>query len=194
MSVPNEKKTKVHHKDLSRRRFLKLGALSLFGVVSPCPVFAAIRNDQSPERSLSFYNTHTGESLDTVYWAGGKFLSEPLAGINYILRDHWSGEIIRFDTQILDLLHSINRKLRIRQPFHIISGYRSPKTNALLRKRGSGVARKSLHMYGKAVDVRLPGSPLPVLRQVAMDLRGGGVGYYLQSNFVHIDLGQVRYW
>lgn len=184
----------MHGVDLSRRRLLKWGALTVLANLLPCSSFGSTFQDLLPERSLSFYNIHTGESLEAVYWANGKYLSEPLAEMNHILRDHRTGKEVSFDTRLLDLLYSIGMKLEVRQPFYIISGYRSPKTNALLRKWDGGVARKSLHMYGKAVDIRLPGFRLSSLRRVAMAQRGGGVGYYPHSGFVHLDLGSVRFW
>jgi uncharacterized protein YcbK (DUF882 family) len=98
------------------------------------------------------------------------------------------------DVGLLDLVHAIAVKLKAQEPFHIISGYRSPQTNAMLLQQGRGVAKKSLHLHGKAIDLRLPGCSLSVLRRVAMDMRGGGVGYYPRPDFVHIDVGRVRYW
>lgn len=184
----------VHGVNLNRRRFLKLGALTILASLPPCSSFASILESIFPERSLSLYNIHTGESLEAVYWANGRYLSEPLAEINHILRDHRTGKKQSFDTRLLDLLYSIRTKLEVQQPFYIISGYRSPKTNAILRKWDGGVARKSYHMYGKAVDIRLPGFRLSSLRRVAMEQKGGGVGYYPRSGFIHLDLGSVRYW
>ncbi len=184
----------MHGVDLNRRRFLKLGALTILASLPPRSSFASIVQSLFPERSLSLYNIHTGESLEAVYWANGRYLSEPLAEINHILRDHRTGKKQSFDTRLLDLLYSIRTKLEVQQPFYIISGYRSPKTNAILCKWDGGVARKSYHMYGKAVDIRLPGFRLSSLRRVAMKQKGGGVGYYPRSGFIHLDLGSIRYW
>ena len=121
-------------------------------------------------------------------------LNQALADIDHILRDHRTGEVKAIDTRLLDLAHAVGESLRDHGPFHVISGYRSPKTNALLRAGGNGVAGKSLHLQGKALDIRLPGTDLPVLHRAAVDLKGGGVGYYPGPNFVHIDVGRVRYW
>jgi uncharacterized protein YcbK (DUF882 family) len=110
------------------------------------------------------------------------------------MRDHRTGETKSIDPRLLDLLYAVKKRLGATQPFHIISGYRSPKTNAILRKNAGGVARKSLHIEGKAVDIRLPDAELSALRKVTMDLRGGGVGYYPKSDFIHVDLGLLRYW
>lgn len=180
--------------EINRRRFIELSVASALGLLSPCPVFGAIQHHRKGKRSLSFYNTHTGQSLETVYWVDGKYLPRSLGGINEILRDHRTNEIKPIDTKLLDLLCAIRVNLKSKQPFHIISGYRSPKTNAILRKRSGGVARSSLHLLGKAADIRVPGCCLVSLRQVAMKLRIGGVGYYPHSNFVHVDVGPVRSW
>ena len=193
MSLSNER-IGVHGVELSRRRLLKLGALTVLASLPPCSSFAAILDRLLAERSLSFYNIHTGESLKAAYWANGRYLSEALVRINHILRDHRTGKTRSFDTRLLDLLYFIRTKLGAQQPFHIVSGYRSAKTNTLLRKTGEGVAVKSFHMYGKAVDVWLPHFSLSSLCKVAKALRGGGVGYYPQSGFVHLDRGPVRYW
>ncbi len=179
---------------IGRRRFLKLGAFVSLSCIAPGRVLAAIENHSCPERSLSFYETHTGESVTTVYWAKGRYLPEGLADINHILRDFRNGKVKAIDTRLLDLVHAIGVKLGCQKPFHVISGYRSPETNALLYKQNKGVAKKSLHVHGKAVDVRLPDCSVSVLRDVAMSLKGGGVGYYPRSGFVHIDVGRVRYW
>ncbi|MGE5840512.1 MAG: YcbK family protein, partial [Deltaproteobacteria bacterium] len=145
-------------------------------------------------RSLSFYNTHTGEFLETAYWESGKYLSQPLSEIDYILRDHRTGQVIRIDADLLDFLHALRMKLRTQQPFHIISGYRSSETNAWLCRLNRGVVQNSLHVYGKAVDIRLPGCALSSLREAAMNLKRGGVGFYPRSDFIHVDVGRVRSW
>ena len=182
------------NKVLSRRRFLSLGALTVLSGMAPRLCFAAKGTYQSPKKSLSFYNTYTGESLETVYWAEENYVSPALDEINYILRDHRTGDIKPICTRLLDLLFAIKVNLKAEHPFHIISGYRSPKTNAVLRMKGRGVAKNSLHMSGKAVDVSVPGYRLSELRRAAIKLRGGGVGYYPRSNFVHVDSGAVRFW
>jgi uncharacterized protein YcbK (DUF882 family) len=137
---------------------------------------------------------HTAERLKTVYWLQGEYLPEALGDINYILRDYRTDEVKPIDPRLLDLLYAMSRKLRTRRPFHIVSGYRCPATNAMLRRYNKGVAKRSLHIQGKAVDFRLPGYTLASLRRVAVALRGGGVGYYPRSNFIHVDTGKVRYW
>ncbi len=184
---------KIPH-PLSRRGFITLGLLTALSSTIPYEAFGAVQRFITPERCLSFYNTHTGEQLHTTYWCKGKYVPEALSGINHILRDHRTGDIKKIDKSLLDLLYVLRGQLNTQEPFHIISGYRSPKTNRLLRKHSSGVARNSLHTTGKAVDIRLPGRQLEDLLSAAVDLRKGGVGYYPDSDFVHVDVGRVRYW
>ncbi len=176
---------------LNRRRFLKLGVMFTGAALLPGLARARVA---PAERALAFYNTHTGERLRTVYWAEGEYLTEALRGIDHILRDHRSNEIMPIDPPLLDLLHTVHTRLDGRRPFEVISGYRSPASNAQLAAGSDGVAKRSLHMQGKAIDIRLPGHALSDLRQAAMTLRAGGVGYYPQSDFVHLDTGRVRYW
>jgi uncharacterized protein YcbK (DUF882 family) len=150
-----------------------------------------------PERVLSFFNTHTGERLKTAYCGGGTYRPDALSEINHILRDFRANEIKPIDPKLLDLLHELGGTLETDQAIHIISGYRSPVTNAQLRERGgsnTGVASHSLHIDGKAIDIRIPGVRLENLRAAARALKLGGVGYYPSSNFVHVDTGRVRFW
>jgi len=179
---------------ITRRNFLRLGLTAVgVGLISGT-AFGAVGRLVTDERKLSFYNTHTGEKLETVYRVGGKYLADSLIKINHILRDHRTGDVMAIDPKLLDILYSLNRRLGTEDPFHIISGYRSPKTNAMLRKKSKGVAASSLHIVGKAVDIRLPGCNLKRLRNTALDLKAGGVGYYRHSDFVHVDTGRVRHW
>lgn len=201
--VRKKKKQTMHPADyeivpqerqISRRSLLQWGAAGLFSAAIPGRAFAAVWELWTPERTLAFYNTHTGEELDAVYWSRGKYRKQALADIDHILRDHRTGEVKSIDTRLLDLVHALGKAIGTRGPFHVISGYRSPKTNALLRAGGNGVASKSLHLQGKALDIRMPGCDLNRLRRAAVALKGGGVGYYPGPNFVHIDVGRVRYW
>lgn len=181
------------HSD-SRRRFLAgAGTLVAAAAISSRSVFAQ-STTIIPERTLSFYNLNTGESLKTVYWAEGKYIPESLSDINHLLRDFRNNEIKPIDLTLLNLLHAITLQLDTSKPVQLISGYRSPSTNALLRARSSGVARHSLHMDGMAADIRIPGHDLRDLHKFAVAMHGGGVGYYPQSDFVHVDVGPVRYW
>lgn len=180
--------------DMNRRQLLKAGVLATLVCLSPLPVLGFGLSDYQ-DRSLSLSNTHTGEKLtEMIYWEKGLYLPEALNDINYLLRDHRTNEVHSIDPTTLDLMAAISRKVDARRPFEIISGYRSPSTNALLRKKSRSVAKKSYHVQGKAVDLRLPGIPLKVVRKAALDLRTGGVGYYPKSDFVHIDSGRVRSW
>lgn len=179
---------------LSRRRLLELGAAAaclpfltrLSAFTAPEPLL--------PDRSLSFYNTHTGESASVEYCHSGCFVSSSLEKINHILRDHRTGEMKDIDVRLLDLLNALSSKISTEEPFHVISGYRSPQTNASLRANGGGVAENSLHLLGKAVDFRVPGFKLRKLYRAAVALRSGGVGIYPASDFVHVDIGRVRTW
>lgn len=179
---------------LCRRSLLKAGALALAGCLLPKAVLGAVQESFSPERSLSLYNLHTGESLRTVYWFNGQYLQDALSDIDNILRDHRTQEIMPIDTGLLDLLHTIHSTMNSKEMVHIISGYRSPVTNEHLRENSSGIAKNSLHMQGKAADIRLPDQCLSSLRRTAAALKLGGVGYYPDSDFVHVDVGRVRYW
>jgi uncharacterized protein YcbK (DUF882 family) len=179
---------------LSRRRFVTWGVLAAATSFCARPLVANIYRPQPPERTLAFFNTHTGEGLRTVYWVQGGYLPDALSAVDYVLRDHRTDEVKTIAPQLLDLLHAICAELEVYQPFHIISGYRSPATNAYLRSQSRGVAQQSFHMDGKAVDVRLPGYSAATVRSVAMSLQGGGVGYYPRAEFVHLDVGPIRYW
>jgi len=144
---------------------------------------------------LAFVNTHTGESLDVVYRERGQYLTDAIAEIDRVLRDHRSGEVYPIDRALLDQLDVLSAVLGTgKRAFHVISGYRSPATNAMLSARSGGVATRSLHMSGRAIDIRLPGVPLAMLHRAALGMQAGGVGYYPASDFVHVDTGRVRRW
>jgi uncharacterized protein YcbK (DUF882 family) len=192
-SSPLDHCHQLSENNLNRRRFLKLGAISALAGIFPQSALGSTAAAQ-PERFLAFYNTHTGERLKTVYWVQGNYISDSLGEIDHILRDYRTNEVLNIDTRLLDLLFVLRNELDTSQPFHIISGYRSPQTNAFLRTNSSGVAENSLHLVGKAIDIRTPARSLSTLRNAAVTLKGGGVGYYPKSDFVHIDVGRVRYW
>jgi uncharacterized protein YcbK (DUF882 family) len=153
-----------------------------------------VRTRWDRERSLSFYNLHTGETLRTTYFENGRYIPGALEEVNFILRDFRQNEIKPIDPNLLDLLVRIHQRLDTNQPFDIISGYRSPRTNAMLHARSEGVAVHSLHVDGRAIDICVPGRSLINVRRAAMTLFGGGVGYYPRSGFVHVDTGRIRYW
>lgn len=177
-------------KHVSRRKFLKLGLLA---AAMPLPASASAWL-AAPERRLSFHNLHTGENLDLPYWVQGDYVPDALAEINHVLRDYRTDQVAAIDTRLLDLLDRVKAELGTAQPFQVISGYRSPATNHMLSERSSGVAKHSLHMEGKAIDIRIPGVALADLRKTGLALQGGGVGYYPASDFVHLDVGRVRTW
>jgi uncharacterized protein YcbK (DUF882 family) len=198
---------------LRRRTFLGIGAAAAASVLLPTRVLgegstvpAGLIPETAPpapvpaaakpiERTLSFFNTHTSERLSVAYCCDGEYQPDALKQINHILRDHRANEIKPIDPKLLDLLHELGGVLETDQPFHVISGYRSPNTNGMLRANGGGgVATGSLHMVGKAIDIRIPGVKLDHLRASARALKLGGVGFYPASNFVHVDTGRVRFW
>ncbi len=186
-------------KNPHRRQFLgrSLGVaqVAMASVLLPGQARAFAPATAAEARRLSFNHLHTRERTALVYAMGDDFLPTALTQLNHFLRDHYSGEVGQMDPELYHLLHRVRRELDSDQPFHVISGYRSPHTNETLRTtRGGGVARRSLHMDGKAIDVRLPGIALADLRNAAIDLKAGGVGFYPREDFVHIDTGRVRSW
>ncbi|HEX6739804.1 MAG TPA: DUF882 domain-containing protein [Vicinamibacteria bacterium] len=173
---------------MERRSFLAHASLAAAGTL------LARSAQADPVRELSFVNTHTGEKVTAAYFEHGRFEPDALRDIDRVLRDHRSGEIKPIDRRLLDLLDSLHGKLETSQPYHVISGYRSASTNALLHAASDGVARHSLHMDGKAIDIRIPGVQLAHLRGAALEMGRGGVGYYPSSDFVHVDTGRIRRW
>ncbi len=179
---------------ITRRRFLKYGALGCLAVFSPFPALGTVIRPISKPRHLSLYNVHTGEYLNACFRTPDGYCEQTLNDINHLLRDRRTNEVKTIDISLLELMYELSRQLITNRPFHIISGYRSKASNDLLRKRNRNVARKSLHLQGKAVDIRIPGFSTSAVRWVAASIKGGGVGYYPQSNFIHLDTGRVRYW
>lgn len=180
---------------LTRRSFLKAGlALAASSIVPSCALAAADTFGGEATRSLHFHNVHTGENLKTVYWEQGVYVSDALKDIAYILRDYRTNDMIGIDPHLLDMISLLHRKLDSRKPFDVISGYRTPRTNAYLYKHTGGVNPNSLHMQGKAIDIRLDDCRLHKVRDMAVAMRRGGVGYYPESDFVHIDSGPIKHW
>jgi uncharacterized protein YcbK (DUF882 family) len=176
---------------ISRRNFLKAATGATAILVAP----AALAKPANPaERVLRLHNLHTGESLKATYWAEGQYIAEELAAIDRVLRDHRANEITQMDRRLYDLLYTLQQQVTSKSSYQVISGYRSPATNAKLNRNSSGVAKRSLHMQGKAIDIRLPGVELKHLRKAALSLKAGGVGYYPKSNFIHVDTGRPRFW
>jgi len=177
---------------LDRRALLRLAAAA---AIAPwARLAAADGGPESEPRGLAFRNLHTGESVDVVYRADGQLDHGALREIDWVLRDFRTGEARRVDHRLLDLLWRLRVALDTTEPYEVISGYRSPATNAMLRRQIRAVSRVSLHMQAMAIDVRVPGCSLTALRDTALALRLGGVGYYPASDFVHVDVGRVRFW
>lgn len=145
-------------------------------------------------RSLQFQHLHTGEHLEIEYWRRGSYAPDALRAINHLLRDFRNNETHTIDTRLLDTLSDLSGRLETGRPFQVISGYRSPQTNAALAEASSGVARHSLHMDGQAIDIAVEGVSTETLRAAALALGRGGVGYYPNPGFVHVDVGRIRQW
>ena len=176
---------------LSRRQFVATLAATAPALTISRGVCAAAAAEP---RLLRFEHLHTGERLEVEYFSGGSYLRDALDSVNHLLRDFRTNELHPIDVKLLDLLHDLNAITDRRQAFQVISGYRSPATNEMLRHRSEGVAAHSLHMEGRAIDIRLAGVPLIRLRDAALSMQRGGVGFYGPSNFVHVDTGRVRRW
>jgi uncharacterized protein YcbK (DUF882 family) len=173
------------------RRTLLKGALGLAGSVAFAPFAGAA---EVPARSLSLFNLHTGEALKATFFEGGVYVPDAMSALDHLLRDFRTGTVHPMAPGLLDLVATLTDRLETRGTVHVISGYRSPQTNAALHARSSGVAAHSLHMDGMAMDIRIPGVQLDHLRDAALSLQRGGVGYYPGSDFVHVDVGRVRRW
>jgi uncharacterized protein YcbK (DUF882 family) len=176
------------------RRGLLLGACAaMVGVAAPAIARAEALAGGGIRRA-ALYNLHTGDKFNEVFFANGAYVPDALAEGMRVLRDWRNGEEHPMDPRLFDALHAINGRLETNRPFQVISGYRSPRTNAMLHARSSGVAERSQHVVGKACDVRIEGVELRRLRAAALDVSAGGVGYYPVSNFVHVDVARVRQW
>lgn len=182
-------------KQMPRRRFLKLLAASSAAALSlPNVASAAITKRNNLPREIAFNNLHTGEKLSLAYFEKGKYITDALKEIDNVLRDHRTDEVHSIDPNLLNYLYKLQITLDTKKPIDIISGYRSAATNAKLHAKSSGVAKKSKHMLGKAIDIRIDGVESHHIRDAAIELRQGGVGYYSRSNFVHLDTGRFRHW
>jgi len=181
--------TTTHRRE--RRRLLAGAAAAL---CAPALLFPRRAVANQTARELAFVHTHTGEKLSIVYAEGGRYVPAALTAIDRLLRDHRTGDIHSIDPKLLDQLTDLATATGGDRPYEVICGYRCPATNAMLREHSHGVAQASLHLSGQAIDVRLPGVPLDRLRDAAIAMGAGGVGYYHQSDFVHLDTGRVRRW
>ncbi len=198
VNAMNSKKVSV-----GRRNFLRVGGGVVGGTLLAAQLPTSVAHattalpfdlSQQPDRRLRLANAHTWEKLDIVYWTRGVYIDESLDEINHLMRDHRADVATKMDIKLLDNLHAICEKLGTENRVHILSGYRTPETNAKLRQRSKGVAKYSLHMEGRAVDVNIPGIKAQRIQEAALGLQAGGVGYYKSSGFVHIDTGRVRHW
>lgn len=177
-------------------RLLRLMACS---TVATLALVAAVTGTQDAAangdtRTLSFFHTHTRESTTVTFRKNGRYDDQALSQLNWFLRDWRTNEPTKMDPRLFDVLWEVYRETGSREPIHIVSSYRSPATNGMLRRRSSGVSEHSQHMLGKAMDIRLPDVETGRLRAIAMKMQYGGVGYYASSEFVHVDTGSVRAW
>ncbi|TPQ24734.1 YcbK family protein [Methylomonas sp. HW2-6] len=158
------------------------------------PMFLADRSRMTSHRSLAFQNPHTGDKLNLTYFEKGRYLTDALDEISFLLRDYRTDDVHPIDPELLDQLHDLKQMLGLQQPFGVICGYRSPLTNAKLHAEHTGVANNSFHMHGRAVDIRIERFDLRRIHNAALAMHRGGVGYYPESNFIHLDTGTFRTW
>jgi uncharacterized protein YcbK (DUF882 family) len=181
---------------MNRRDLLRLagGALVAAGgasLVAPCAWATA---SAPGARAVALLNTHTGDRFSAAYWEQGNYVPDAMAAIKHVMRDYRNNEVHDIDPRLLDELSRLNGLVGAAAPYQIISGYRSPATNAMLHANSDGVASHSLHMEGKAIDIRMAGVDLPRLHDAALSMQSGGVGFYPASDFIHVDTGRVRRW
>jgi len=180
---------------VSRRRFLKqLACGSLLAMSGSGAVSAAVRQYSPSYKIIALENTNTGDKLKLVYFEQGGYIEEALQEISYLFRDFHTGDVHPIDPMLVDQLHDLKQSLAVNRPIEVISGYRSPYTNAHLRRQSHRVAKHSLHMEGKAIDIRIAGLDTRHIRNAAVAMQRGGVGYYPRANFVHLDTGEIRTW
>ncbi len=186
--------TDIQSNGLSRRALL--GAFAASAVIA-APTFsnaAGFLKGAGDIRRVRMYSGRTGESLDTIYWIEGEYIPDVLKEINYFMRDWRSDETKSMDARTVDIMAASHSLLDVREPYMLLSGYRSPATNAMLRSRSSGVAKNSLHLKGQAADLRLKSRSVSQMAKAAAACAAGGVGRYSKSDFVHMDCGAVRSW
>lgn len=181
---------------ISRRDVMKAGLWAAAGtfLLPSVAEAAAVKMPSSGSYDIAFVNTHTGEKFSGTYRVGAKYLPDAFEEINYVLRDFRTNEVFPIDPRVIDIIYMVHRKTGRNQPLEILSGYRSPKTNAMLRDASTGVARNSMHLSGQAIDFRMAGVSTRGLRDIATGFKAGGVGYYPRSDFVHVDTGKFRTW
>ena len=180
---------------VERRTFLKSGlTLSMAAALSVGGVTPALALPAGGEYRVHFKNCHTGETFNGTYRVGNKYLPQAFERINYVLRDFRANEVFPIDPRAIDIVAIVHKMVGKNEPYTVLSGYRNPQTNAMLREGSSGVAKRSLHMSGQAIDVRMEDVSVSRIRDLAKKLRAGGVGYYPRSGFVHMDSGEFRTW
>jgi len=187
------KKGKAVNLNESKRGLLKGMVLTASGLLLPGYSMAGLLKG-SKKRKIALYNTHTREDIEVTYWKNGSYQERELSRINELLRDHRREEVMAMDVDVIDQIFAIQKRLGSKEQVSIISGYRSKSSNEELRQRRRGVAKRSYHTLGRAIDIRIPGQSLSKQRKAALQLSAGGVGYYRRSNFLHIDTGPVRRW
>lgn len=185
--------------DTSRLGLTRRGLLGAFAasLVVAAPTYTnafGLLRGAGDIRRIRMYSGRTGESIDTIYWVEGQYIPEVLKEINHFMRDWRSGDTVKIDPRTVDIMAAAHRLMDVTEPYMMLSGYRSPKTNAMLRSQSSGVARNSLHLRGQAADLRLKSRSVGQMAKAASACASGGVGKYSRSNFVHMDCGPVRTW
>ncbi|MFN7223482.1 MAG: YcbK family protein [Paracoccaceae bacterium] len=185
--------------DTSRLGLTRRGLMGAFAasLVVAAPTYSnafGLLRGAGDIRRIRMYSGRTGESIDTIYWVEGEYIPEVLKEINHFMRDWRSGDAIKIDPRTVDIMAASHRLMDVTEPYMMLSGYRSPKTNAMLRSQSSGVARNSLHLRGQAADLRLKSRSVGQMAKAAAACASGGVGKYSRSNFVHMDCGPVRNW
>lgn len=191
LQKPGDRDDQLTEQGAGRRFFMKAGLSACTLLALPA---AYASNPRTAVKQLVLLNLHTGERVKSVYWEKGRYIPGALREIEKVLRDHRTGKMHAIDLRLLDMMQLLHSRMGARKEFQVVSGYRSPETNQMLSMQNHGVAKRSLHMQGKAIDIRLPEFSLANLRKAALSLKVGGVGYYPNSNFVHLDTGHVRYW
>lgn len=175
------------------------GVLGVFAatIVAAAPTYSnafGLLRGAGDVRRIRMYSGRTGESLDSIYWIEGEYIPEVLKEINHFMRDWRTDDAVKMDARTVDIMAAAHSLMDVSEPYMLLSGYRSPKTNAMLRSQSSGVARNSLHMKGQAADLRLKSRSVGQMAKAAEACASGGVGRYSRSNFVHMDCGPVRHW
>ena len=180
--------------NISRRGLLGAFAATLIVAAPTASNAFGILRGAGDIRRIRMYSGRTGESIDTVYWIEGKYIPEAIKEINHFMRDWRNNKVVNYDARTIDIAAAAHNLMGVNEPYMMLSGYRSPETNAMLRSKSRGVAKNSLHMRGQAADLRLKSRSVTQMYKAATTCNAGGVGQYSRSNFVHMDCGPVRHW